>query len=268
MSNDPQQVQILMCNTRPSPVDNRDWVAEMIYDNSFKLPFVLDLRDKLPPIRVQGALSTCAAHSGSCIKDWQTPKQPHSPFFIYNNREDQTVDGMFGRDVMSVLKNIGSLDESVYTSHIEPAYEIESHLYEQAKTARIKGYARIYTIDILKRALLINGPCYISFPVFNASTRMWKPKPGQRQKGGHAMTVVGYDSNGFLIRNCWGDTWGKGGYCIYPYSDWGSHYEIWSRIDEHSSSPLWIDRDEDQYWNVLYHSLTSCLSKPPTYSLL
>jgi hypothetical protein len=237
----------------------------MIFNTSFKLPFVLDLRDKLSPIRTQGAVSTCAAHSASCMIDWQT-KQIQSPFFIYNNREDQTIDGMFGRDVMSVLKNIGSCSESVYTSPIEAAYEIDCSFYEHAKSVKIKAYARIYTMDILKRALLINGPCYIAFPVFNASTRMWKPKPGQKQKGGHAMTVVGYDSNGFLIRNCWGDAWGNKGYCIYPYSDWGSHYEIWTIINERSSSPLCTEKENDSYWNVLSHSL--CFTNTPNYSLI
>lgn len=257
-------VHFLMCNTRPSPVDNRDWVGEMIYETTFALPPVFDLRNELPPVRDQGPLSTCAAHSGSCIKDWKQ-KDYNSPFFIYNNREDQTADGMFGRDVMAILKNIGSVHESVY-SQIEAAYEIDSIFYENAKSSRIKGYARIHTIDILKRALVINGPCYISFPSFNSSVSMWKPKTGQRQNGGHAMTVVGYDSNGFLIRNCWGDTWGNKGYCIYPFSDWGCHYEIWTTIDEHSTTPLFPK--QDNYWNVLCHSLHSCFTTQTVYSLL
>jgi len=195
-----------------------------------------------------------------------------SPIFIYNNREDQTIDGMFGRDVMSILKNIGSCSETAYTSHIESIYDIDPLFYEIAKSAKIKAYARIQTMDILKRALRINGPCYIAFPVFNTSVRMWKPRPGQKQKGCHAMTVVGYDSNGFLIRNCWGETWGSQGYCIYPYQDWGSHYEIWTIIDEHSSSnEKKTDETSNSYWDILYHSLFSsecCFDSSSTYTLI
>jgi hypothetical protein len=31
-------------------------------------------------------------------------------------------------------------------------------------------------------------------------------------KEGHAVTIVGYDDNGFLIKNSWGEQWGEKGY--------------------------------------------------------
>ena len=52
------------------------------------------------------------------------------------------------------------------------------------------------------------------------------------------MTVIGYTKEGFIIRNSWGVFWGDKGYCIYPYSDWGAHYEIWTTIDDKSSEPF------------------------------
>ena len=65
--------------------------------------------------------------------------------------------------------------------------------------------------------------------------RMWfKESESSEMQGGHAMTVVGYNEEGFIIRNTWGINWGDKGYCIYPYSDWGSHWEIWTTIDEKS----------------------------------
>jgi C1A family cysteine protease len=34
------------------------------------------------------------------------------------------------------------------------------------------------------------------------------------------MSIVGYDDaiSRFIVRNSWGDAWGKGGYCFFPYS--------------------------------------------------
>ena len=38
---------------------------------------------------------------------------------------------------------------------------------------------------------------------------MWIPlKPRQAMRGGHAMTVVGYTEDSFIIRNSWGEEWG------------------------------------------------------------
>ena len=65
---------------------------------------------------------------------------------------------------------------------------------------------------------------------------MWRAKKiGQKLKGGHAMALVGYTKNAFIIRNSWGNNWGENGYCYYPFKQWGSHWELWSTIDDKSS---------------------------------
>ncbi|HEB53572.1 MAG TPA: hypothetical protein ENI87_10005, partial [bacterium] len=39
------------------------------------------------------------------------------------------------------------------------------------------------------------------------------PDPQQSLYGGHAVTIVGYDEHGFLVKNSWGTQWGDRGYC-------------------------------------------------------
>ena len=51
------------------------------------------------------------------------------------------------------------------------------------------------------------------------------------------MTVVGYTKSAFIIRNSWGHWWADKGYCDYPFTEWGSHWEIWTTIDEKSTKP-------------------------------
>ena len=48
------------------------------------------------------------------------------------------------------------------------------------------------------------------------------------------MCIVGYDMNKkhFIIRNSWGKHWSNNGYCYYPFDEWGSHYEIWTTVDD------------------------------------
>jgi hypothetical protein len=232
--------QLFLFNTKKSPVDNRDWRAEGIYNTEYELPKELNYSSKLNRVRQQGDQGTCAAQTACCMKEWQENKDVNfngymSPQFIYNNRENQDTEGMYGRDVMRILKNIGSCPETSYPyNKIEIRQRIQNKFFTEAKNYTIKSYAQVHTIDALKRALFINGPCYIAFPVFNYGTSMWKQKSHEKQKGGHAMCVVGYNQTGFIIRNSWGIYWGNKGYCVYPYSDWGSHYEVWTTIDDYS----------------------------------
>ena len=61
----------------------------------------------------------------------------------------------------------------------------------------------------------------IAFPVYNYGTEFWYQKVGETMKGGHAVTVVGYNEIGFIIRNSWGTDWGNAGYTALPYAHIG-----------------------------------------------
>lgn len=230
--------------TVKSPDDDRDWVIESITSYTGKLPTRLDHREKLQPIRNQGSLGTCAAQTAACIKEYQEKLDVRydayfSPMFIYNNRSNQDTEGMYGRDVMRIMQKLGVCQERLLRYGIEQAPEdIPSECYDDAEMFTIKGYARVNTVKGLKTALFLYGPCYVSFPVFNNGTEMWKPESkGQKPNGGHAMTIVGYTKNAFIIRNSWGPSWGDKGYCYYPFDEFGHHWEIWSTVDEDSGVP-------------------------------
>jgi hypothetical protein len=38
--------------------------------------------------------------------------------------------------------------------------------------------------------------------------------------GGHAFVIVGYDRDGFIIQNSWGERWGSAGSAVLAYEDW------------------------------------------------
>jgi C1A family cysteine protease len=49
--------------------------------------------------------------------------------------------------------------------------------------------------------------------------------------GGHAMVVVGWDSqrSAFIVKNSWGKYWGDGGYCYMSpeYMGWRNTWDLW-----------------------------------------
>lgn len=224
-----------------SPVDERDYIAETIYSAEGELPEELDLRDDLPPVFDQKSQGSCAACTAACMKEWQENQdvglEEHmSVQFVYNNRSNAPGEGMYPRDVMAILNKIGIVKETDYPYFTDAP--ITNALKEKAADYKIKGYASVSTIDGLKKALVKNGPCFISFPVYDYGLAFWKPKQGSKLLGYHAVTVVGYDKDGFIIRNSWSPGWGLDGYTNYGYRDWGSHREIWTTIDEDSDKPL------------------------------
>lgn len=50
----------------------------------------------------------------------------------------------------------------------------------------------------------------------------WKipPRKAGLDDGGHAFVIVGYNADGFLILNSWGERWGDGGVAVLDYEDW------------------------------------------------
>jgi hypothetical protein len=44
-----------------------------------------------------------------------------------------------------------------------------------------------------------------------------------RAADGHAVAIVGYTKEGFIIQNSWGGRWGNKGFAILPYEDWLLH---------------------------------------------
>jgi len=45
-------------------------------------------------------------------------------------------------------------------------------------------------------------------------------KPGTKPDGGHAFALVGYNAEGFIIQNSWGQDWGFHGFALLTYNDW------------------------------------------------
>lgn len=233
-------------NLKESPVDKRDFV---IVSNSHKYPDTLDFRPYLEKVRNQGEQGSCFAFAVSCMKEFQEHKDYKfegymSPQFFYDVRgnlydEDKTNDeGMFGRDVMKILSKIGICTEDEYPYGIENSKhkdKIDKTIYESAKKHTCLSYGRIYNINELKHSLYKNGPCLICMPVYNYGPKMWqKEHDNQKLLGGHAMCVVGYTKKAFIIRNSWGDQWEDQGYCYYPFSEWNSHWEIWTTVDNNT----------------------------------
>lgn len=207
------------------------------------LPETLYLGEKLFGVRHQGTDGACVGFACACMKDWQEQNDPSSniegpmsPLFIYNLRNNRPSSGMTPRNALTILRTRGIVEEKDFPYDLGPKKIPSTKLLEKAKQYKISGYAAVKTVQGLKEALLSNGVCIIVMPVYNMKGTFWKPNIGDTMSGYHCLAVIGYDRQGFIIRNSWGDRWNGDGETVYPYEDWGSHVECWTTIDEITST--------------------------------
>lgn len=232
----PQQFEL---GALQSPDDFRDHIAEQRIRSRLvqSLPESLNLSNDMLDVRNQGHQGTCAAQTAAAIREWQETREMGlseylSPQFVYNLRSNYPSAGMYGRDAMNILLKHGICRDQTYKYGIvEKSSDIPESVKKESKNHVIKEYARVTTQTGLKRCLFESGPCYISFPVYNYGGRFWYQTSDEKMIGGHAVTVVGYNKLGFIIRNSWGSSWNTDGYTIYTYEDWGRHWEIWTVLD-------------------------------------
>lgn len=225
----------------PSPDDYYDKIYEISPKENLnkQLPSSLDYRSELLPVRNQETDGVCVGLAGACIKEWQEKQDINfneymSGQFLYNLRSSGHQ-AMTGMDLMKILKKYGIIPEKYYPSgKKETLKQMSRQHLVRAKQFRIESYAKVVSIVGLKRALIENGPAFISMPVFEFhNEHFWRPiKSHQLRIGGQALVVVGYNKKGFWLRNSWGDKWAQKGYTLYPYSDWGMHWDIWTLEDQ------------------------------------
>ena len=100
----------------------------------------------------------------------------------------------------------------------------------KAGVLKINEYAMIKNGGALKLALVMNGPCFGALPVYNSRDEFWKSGPGDCFCGYHAISIVGYNEEGFIIRNSWGTSFGDKGYSVLKYEDYSKLIEVWTIV--------------------------------------
>jgi hypothetical protein len=214
------------------------------------LPKTLDYRAQLPPVRDQGPRPICGAISLATVLEWKHWHQHHAvstplaPEYAYALRHDKTRAGMSFGDLLDVAHNRGVPTQLLYdVARKDPLNEpAQAAVDADAASRKLAGAALIETIEMGKAALLMNGPCPIFLPCYNGSNQFWRPTPQDvvrmskappsERLMGHATVLVGWEPEGFLLRNSWSEAFGRRGYTTFPFSDWDQRWEMWTCVGE------------------------------------
>ena len=217
----------------PSPPDIRDYILVAGLAEEEKLPETF-ITNSIK-IKNQGARSTCVAHALSSLIEFhnlqETKKYTEfSTEFIYGCRtlDDYLGEGMHLRDGLKVLQKYGDVKYSVLPGNSimniarNKVIARFDELIEKAYPYRISTYYKINSLEELKYALYHNGPVPAAMKYYKkgkiTSDGVYTYDV-DGPYGNHAVLIVGWNKDGFIIQNSWGILWGKKGYFIVKFKD-------------------------------------------------
>lgn len=208
------------------------------------LPKAVDLSSEFPPVGDQGDQGSCLGWATTYAlrsylerrHDRRTftgaggsvdPSKVFSPAFTWNHVNGGQNRGAPYPKILNVLVFVGAvtLAEMPYVSNVY-LQGVPQGLVSGAAANRAGAWGRVRYQDVrkLKELLATNYPFCIaawvdeSFQLLPGS-QVWKT-PDRKNRGAHAMVVVGYDDdrNAFRVLNSWGRVWADNGYGWMDYS--------------------------------------------------
>lgn len=170
----------------------------------------------LPKVLNQGSNPICVPCSISAFLNWDL-----------NLKDGNKVDNKI--NVFDIFENAnGGNDGMSFKDALE--YLVDKGTDSKQGKIKIARYAKVNSFMALKYAIFVNGPCVGGLPVYDSlRDKFWEGKT-KPTEGYHAVSIIGYDENGFIIRNSWGESYGEDGYEYIKNEDCSKFTEIWTMI--------------------------------------
>jgi len=241
----------------PDKIDLKDWAY---------LPTLQALPDEIvnihavPDILDQGTEGACTGFALAAVINFllhkRKLKRRISPRMIYElaRRYDEwpgeSYSGSSARGAMKGWERHGVCTQKLWPDEMHGANNFDQQRADEATLTPGGAYYRvdfrqvrhvhaaIHEVGIVYATLMVHagwgqpGPSTVSIKT-GAGSKSQKLKIPviQRQghaDGGHAIALVGYTSQGFIIQNSWGTRWGKNGFALLPYEDFMIHAtDVW-----------------------------------------
>lgn len=246
-----------LSNIIPEPRDNRDFLVSVPSGITPNLPLSVDLRQYAGSVENQLQTNSCVANSTISALELLLQKAGRFTdlsrlFNYYNIREDyislRGIDGgaYLSDGFKSVAKSGVCTEQTWAFDPLKVNTKPSDTAFVEAELRKVTRYERVcnfffktpgdnsYSVDMIKATLAMGYPVTIAMVVNStifdvqgslSSDACWYKTPISvypNEKlnpsiGGHAMLVVGYNDNGFIIENSWGVGWGDRGYGIITY---------------------------------------------------
>lgn len=242
----------------PDRIDVRDWFYR---PRLTALPDQIVNCDSVPAILDQGSEGACTGFALAAVINFllaarNLEERRVSPRMLYDmaRRYDEwpgeDYDGSSARGAMKGWVAHGVCTAEHWTMQMTGPGQLTPALAEEAQLTPGGAYFRVmhrqvrdmhaalHEVGILYVTLMVHAgwdaPELMDEPLSyvengNVRTRpMALIKRKGRADGGHAVAIVGYTRDGFIIQNSWSNKWGAAGFALLPYEDYLLHAtDVW-----------------------------------------
>lgn len=236
----------------PDQVDVRDW----FYLPTLKvLPESIDNRNHVPLILDQGQEGACTGFALAAVINYLIANQKTrlpgehgingvSPRMLYEmaRRYDEwpgeRYEGSSARGAMKGWVTHGVAARSLWPDEVKGMRHFNKQIASAANEYPGGAYFRIQTQQLrdVHAALAETGIVYATVMVHKGWNDVHSRRSGQLPviemfddiEGGHAIALVGYNEDGFILQNSWGSSWGLNGFALMTYDDFAAHVtDLW-----------------------------------------
>lgn len=199
---------------KQSPLDGNEYVFGAGVQQT--IPEKYSLRDFMPPVYNQGDEPICVPVSISTYLNWRENLKDGS-------KKDNKIKYY---DIFNVYGQSEGMTFKEAFKHLR-----KEGVNSNAGVLKINTYAKIKSAYTLRLAIIMNGPCFGALPVYNSNADFWNKQDGDTLLAYHAIAIVGYDKDGFIIRNSWGTSFADKGYTKISIEEMNKFIELWTVVN-------------------------------------